>query len=1129
MKATSIVARARRAPRWTCGLWLALGVAACGEPPAIGIDQTAARTPPRPSTGDDAHTVTLITGDRVTLGVAAGAPLPRIEPGPGRAQIGFVTIRKGNDVTVIPKDVAPLVAADRLDRGLFEITRLIADGFNDRDATDLPLIVTGGAGPAAAAPIAQLATADVVVDRVLPALRATLVRQHKPSPGAVLQVLQPAGARGLTAAGASPKIWLDRRYHLLLDHSVPQIGGPAAVARGFTGAGVTVAVLDTGIDASHPDLAGKVVDAEDFTGDGLGTSDVIGHATHVASIIAGTGAASGGQFRGVAPDARLLSGRVCSAFDCPESAILAGLEWAAVDKHAAIVNLSIGGLPTPGGNPVDDAVNRLSADFGTLFVASAGNEGAARSIDSPGTADAALTVGAVDRDDQIAEFSSGGPTDDQRIKPDLTAPGVDIVAARATGLEPIGEPVGAAYQRLSGTSMSAPHVSGAAALLLQQHPTWTGAQLKAALTGAASPNPALDVFAQGAGRVDIDRATRQLVAVDTASLSLGLARWPHDDDPVLTHTLTYRNDGAAPITLALTASLALPDHTAAPPGMIRVAPATLTVPAGGSAAATVTVDTRGDARDGSYAGTVIAAADDTRIITPVAIVREVESYDLTMRATGRDGDPTSTFVILEPRRAGVFEQLIEVDGQVTLRLPRDEYGVYALPDDPVFLVAPRVVLDRDTTLDLDERLGQPLDVTVRGTPLDVGLIAVATLSAPDGLLITDLDVGQMFTAQIGGNGSADFRSWIVVNATPSGAPADTPDRYTLAHLERGDMLTGWRTTLSPSQLATVDASHIAADHSTMRRFLVVVLDDLPRLGGVSDAQFVDYPAVAHRVEHIFGPGFHWLSVMAQFEPFFVDNPTFRFNADELLQLRSYRAGQHYLERWHHAPFGPSLAPTATGAMATRLGDTLSFGPSQFSDRNVPARADEDGFRSRRMTLVRDGVTLAEITDKFEPWFPPLEVPPGAATYRFEQDATRGLNPFTGLPMFELSTHVTAAWTFRSQHIAGPAPAVIPALTPRFLPELDDSDTARGPALLLPVLFERPDGAPQRPIASATIEVSFDDGARWLRVPGVVIGDRFLGVVLQPRGAAFGSLRATAEDVDGNRGEVTLIRAYRVAR
>jgi len=280
----------------------------------------------------------------------------------------------------------------------------------------------------------------------------------------------------------------------------------------------------------------------------------------------------------------------------------------------------------------------------------------------------------------------------------------------ATTVPPIGEPIGTAYQRLSGTSMATPHVAGAAALLLQQHPGWTGAELKAALMGSASSNPALGPFAQGAGRIDIDRATRQGVIAEPPSLSLGTAKWPHTDDPLITRTVTYRNDGAAPITLALTASLALADHAAALPGMIRVDPAALTVPAGGTADATVTFDTNGDAPNGRYAGAVSASAGDLRIETLVAIEREVESHDLTLRATDRAGAATTMSVFLAPRRSDAIIQFLDVESELTLRLPRDEYALYAFPDDPVSLVAPRLVLDRDLTLALDARQAKPVDV-----------------------------------------------------------------------------------------------------------------------------------------------------------------------------------------------------------------------------------------------------------------------------------------------------------------------------------------------------------------------------------------------------------------------------------
>ncbi|WP_197322314.1 S8 family serine peptidase, partial [Saccharomonospora sp. NB11] len=125
-----------------------------------------------------------------------------------------------------------------------------------------------------------------------------------------------------------------------LAESVPQIGAPEAWDSGLTGEGVRVAVLDTGIDADHPDLADAVVEAEDFTGSG-NTDDGQGHGTHVAATILGDGSASDGRYRGVAPDAELVVGKVLDddGFG-QESWILAGMEWAA--ENASVVNMSLG-------------------------------------------------------------------------------------------------------------------------------------------------------------------------------------------------------------------------------------------------------------------------------------------------------------------------------------------------------------------------------------------------------------------------------------------------------------------------------------------------------------------------------------------------------------------------------------------------------------------------------------------------------------------------------------------------------------------------------------------------------------------------------------------------------------------
>src|SRR5262249_51800380 len=148
-----------------------------------------------------------------------------------------------------------------------------------------------------------------------------------------------------------------------------------------------------------------------------------------------------------------------------ESWIIDGMEWAA--SHAKVVNMSLGSQePSDGTTPMDQAVNNLSASTGALFVIAAGNQGTPGWINAPAAADAALTGGAVDGQDQLAWFSNMGPRlNDSALKPDIVAPGVDILAARSHFVDGTGD-----YQTMSGTSMAAPHVAGAAAILAERHP-----------------------------------------------------------------------------------------------------------------------------------------------------------------------------------------------------------------------------------------------------------------------------------------------------------------------------------------------------------------------------------------------------------------------------------------------------------------------------------------------------------------------------------------------------------------------------------------------------------------------------------------------------------------------------------
>ena len=162
------------------------------------------------------------------------------------------------------------------------------------------------------------------------------------------------------------------------------------------------------------------------------------------------------------------------------------MEWA-VAQHADVVSMSLGGDTGDGTDPLEQAVDDLSASSPTLFVIAAGNNGdRPGTVTSPGAAYAALTVGAVDSTDTMAFFSSRGPRLDGTVKPEVVAPGVDIVAARAAGTS-LGTPVDDFYTTLSGTSMATPHVAAVAAILKQEHPGWDGERLKAAIVGSTVP------------------------------------------------------------------------------------------------------------------------------------------------------------------------------------------------------------------------------------------------------------------------------------------------------------------------------------------------------------------------------------------------------------------------------------------------------------------------------------------------------------------------------------------------------------------------------------------------------------------------------------------------------------------
>ncbi|MEU4768896.1 S8 family serine peptidase [Actinosynnema sp. NPDC023794] len=1060
---------------------LAVGLAA-GNATAV-----ASPAPPPDRAGDDRHTVTLITGDRV---VVAGTTLLTVTPGPDRGGITFHRFLRDGRLHVIPRDVARPLADGKLDLRLFDVTGLVDAGYDDARRDTVPLIITGD----------QPRTGGVQVTRALPTIGSVAARTAKSEAAAAF--------RGLVDDPGVKKIWLDGIRKPSLDRSVAQIGAPTAWQAGYTGKGVKVAVLDSGVDQTHPDLVGREVVERNFTED-PDNSDLIGHGTHVAATVA-----AGGKYRGVAPDAQILDGKVCS-LNCFESWIVDGMQWAA-DQGADVINMSLGGTDTPDVDPLEQAVETLSARTGALFVVAAGNSGRPETLSSPASADAALAVGAVERDDGIADFSSRGPrVGDGAPRPDITAPGVDIVAAKSsTGR--IGTPVGDGHVALSGTSMATPHVAGAAALIAQQHPDWTGAQIKAALMASAKNNPALTAFDQGAGRVDLVKAITTTVTADPPSLALGVQAWPHDDDVATSEEFTLRNTGTQPVTLDLTIDAKGPGNAPVPAGVFTISPAKVTVPAGGEAKATVTADTKAATVDGAYSGTVVTSGGGVELRVPVGVNREVESYDVTFDFIDAEGRPAVdyfAFIIGLDNDKALFPG--GAGGKATTRLPVGEYLVVTevLTDGAktAVLPLPSLRVGRDTTsVTVDARKAKPISITFpdpRATP-EFGDLMITR--SRDGELVTAVGTGvpggfgdSVSIGHLGPELPASDVT-VMVSTQAAGTPVGTtPVTYRLAWAEHGKAPTGLVRAPTKRELAEVRSEFAAGPAGKEHRF--VGFPVLPGgLGGLGVEAAVTAPG--RSLDYASTPsGVEWVWSLAQFGAGAIEA---RFESP----LRTHQSGRTYHQRFNDPVFGPAM-PASPAPYLARAGDVVGFSLPLFGDRE--GNAGRSATSSGRTTLLRDGVVVGVSS---EPALGRFTVPPGAADFRVEAEAVRA----PGVSKF--STAVSGAWTFRSDTVPGDRFAPLPLTVVRFTPALDANGVApAGRVLRVPLVVEQQRGAANGRVDRVAVEVSFDDGKSW--TSAAVVGRT--AFVRNPATAGHASLRVKGADRNGNTFEQTVIRAYRV--
>lgn len=300
----------------------------------------------------------------------------------------------------------------------------------------------------------------------------------------------------------------DSRIHSIINKAGKTIGVDKISPIPLTGKGITVAIIDTGI-IMHRDLtypSSRIVGFKDFLKNRQKPYDDNGHGTHISGLVASNGISSKGKYKGIAPEANILSVKALdNEGNGKVSDILSAIQWVIQTRtifNTRILNLSLGTAAqySERYDPLVKAANK-AIENGLIVVTAVGNNGPSqKSILSPSTSRHVISVGACnDRVESILTiptFSSRGPTRDRVKKPDLLAPGVDIVSL--SNIDAAG------YTSLTGTSMSAPIVSGVVALMLQENPYMTHFEAKKRLIESCT-RIGLNQFEEGAGVLSLNK------------------------------------------------------------------------------------------------------------------------------------------------------------------------------------------------------------------------------------------------------------------------------------------------------------------------------------------------------------------------------------------------------------------------------------------------------------------------------------------------------------------------------------------------------------------------------------------------------------------------------------------------
>ncbi|MCU4799932.1 S8 family serine peptidase [Halobacteria archaeon HArc-gm2] len=910
------------------------------QPPSSNHAQAVQASPETDSGGEPARNeqsanasverVTLITGDTVVVTERSNETTYRV-----LGSNNTTTYDSSEGTYVIPHGVN----LTRFDRALFNVDLLRQQGYTDAESDAIPLIVRWSNRT-------NFAENNESVTRSrrtarhhlsLPSINGTAIRVNKTRAGSVY--------RKLAASPDVQTVYYDAKVRSSATPAIEAVGADRAREQfDVTGEGVRVAVLDSGVDETHPAINGSEVGEVDLTDEGT-TRDLAGHGTNAASIITGNDTTGNETFVGVAPDSSILDVRVLDEHGYGSvSNVILGIEYA-TSNDADVISMSLGMPPnTTRSEDVTREQVKKAVNRNITVVASGGEFSGYEKVTSPGTLNEVLTVGIATAAGSVPDGTPKGPTPlGQYVKPDVVAPGDDVRSARA-GSD--------GYESRDGTSFAAPAASGTAALATEVHPNWTPDRIRNAITTSADPIDDEDVYSQGAGQLNATAALDVEIVADPATVDFGRIS-PNES---ATRTVTVHNLGEETKTIELSATATEIDSGER--GHVAVNRSTLTIAPNGSARFELAANTD-EVDDGTYSGR-IDLGDATAVFGYVIDPERSEETTVTVTKRGLGNVSGDSVSLLHEESMTLYGPKPIDGGYVTFKT--DLSGNYTAfstgthDGQPVITVAHgtaegTVVLDERDTVERDLDASSLSESGASVHNRTVGVVATYGSELDAQVAVDDADAAAV---RVSPDTGATYTVRRVLTVGSRGAGFDTPKIYHLKTVD-GNVTESRTRSVDVDELATYNVSYYRGNPNESYSATVSADQLYPDWYEVSDTS----DSVGSRFQQTI----YVSPNVAQYHAASGD----AWVADSVPLVRTFEGSDAVSASVRKHPFRSKLGSWSVNdsAFSAEVFPTVGQGPGGYVVDNNPAERYEVGINGDRVSSFELNRPTASVSETHE--------------------------------------------------------------------------------------------------------------------------------------------------------------------